>query len=59
MQNPLPENEALRLEDLCRRGEQFTFRFAHDLLGSLQLITGYADLLGILSLFLMLLNEGV
>jgi signal transduction histidine kinase len=45
MQNPLPANEALRLEDLCRRMEQFTFRLAHDLLGSLQVITGYADLL--------------
>jgi signal transduction histidine kinase len=45
MQSPLPTNEAIRLEDLCRRMEQFTCRLAHDLLGSLQVITGYADLL--------------
>jgi hypothetical protein len=45
MQKPLPANESPRVADLCQQMEYFTSRLSHDLRGSLQLITGYADLL--------------
>jgi|HubBroStandDraft_6_1064221.scaffolds.fasta_scaffold117580_2 signal transduction histidine kinase len=45
MQNLLPVNESRRLVELCLQMEQFTSKLAHDLLGALQVITGYADLL--------------
>jgi hypothetical protein len=38
-------NRSLAVGDVCRNLEQFTFTVAHDLRGSTQLVTAYADLL--------------
>jgi light-regulated signal transduction histidine kinase (bacteriophytochrome) len=44
MKNPVPANESLRLA-LSWQMEQLLAKLSHDLMGSLQLITGYANLL--------------
>jgi hypothetical protein len=45
MPHQLPANDSEYPSDLCRQMELFTIKLAHDLRGSLQLITAYADLL--------------